>query len=404
MNKILFIFLVSLQLSCSSSNNNNNNTRAIIQVSEQLYPITIKIDNSDPGTVRKLEDLFEEPSFVKLETTNNNLIGQISQVLFLNNMIIVVDNVTSHSICVFDINGKFKTKIGNRGQGAGEYISCYHVALVPNSDIIAVLDDKLAKIHYYKIDGTYLSSKKFNFHPISMEFINSETIAYAGLNNVELNGHDLIITDSMNNLVSSGFKGLYKNTFSYNKGNIVSKFGNTVFYNPNFNDTIFEIGSNDIHARYHIDIVNNKFPIINDKTTDKDISDYFQKYLTFSSLFFDFEKAAIFYIHVPNSVSPFAFYSKELNETYKWDLEVYNPYYLFIELGKPIARYKENTLVYSVQANMINYAKSVFEDQLKKKLITKEKVDELFNGLTDESNPVLFFYNINIKKDIDAKK
>lgn len=397
MNKTLFILLVVLQLSCN--NKDSKQAISLYKTIGQSKPIEIKIDVSESSTYRNPEDLFDEPTFVKLETTSNNLIGNISQVLFRNDLIIVVDNAISNSINVFDRDGKFKNKIGKPGQGPGEYISCYHVALVPDSDKIAVLDDKLAKIHYYRIDGRYLNSVKFEFSPINMEFINSETIAYAGLNNVKLNNHDLILTDLKNTVAGTGFKGYYKeNRFSYINGKLMSKYGNTVFFNPNYNDTIFEIGDKNIQARYHIDIVKHKFPKINDKTTDADMDAYYKKYITFNGDFFEFEKAALFYISVPNSTSPFAIYSKELKETYKWNLQAYNPYYLFLSMGKPNARFKNNTLVYSILAQHIIQTKKIFAEKVKRNQISKSKVDELFNGLSEEDNPVLFFYNIHIKK------
>ena len=125
---------------------------------------------------------------------------------------------------------------------------------------------------------------------------------------------------------------------------------------------------------------------------------YYKKYITFNGDFFEFEKAALFYISVPNSTSPFAIYSKELKETYKWNLQAYNPYYLFLSMGKPNARFKNNTLVYSILAQHIIQTKKIFAEKVKRNQISKSKVDELFNGLSEEDNPVLFFYNIHIKK------
>ena len=397
MKKITLIILIALQLSC-----NNKDSKQAISLYKAIgksKPVEIKIDVSESSTYRIPEDLFDEPTFVKLETANNNLIGKISQVIFHNNLIIVVDNTISNSINVFDMNGKFKNKIGKPGQGPGEYISCHHVAKVPDKDIIAVLDDKLAKVHYYKIDGEYMNSVKFDFSTTDMEFINPEQIAFVGLNNKELNNNDLIITDPKNKVLSAGFKGLYKeNKFTYSNVKRMSKYGNTVFFNPNYNDTIFEIGDKNIQARYHIDIVKHKFPKINDKTTDADMDAYYKKYITFNGDFFEFEKAALFYISVPNSTSPFAIYSKELKETYKWNLQSYNPFYIFLSMGEPNARFKNNTLVYSVPAQHVILAKKIFDEKVERYHISKSKVDELFNGLSEEDNPVLFFYNINIKK------
>ena len=58
------------------------------------------------------DSLMDFVSFVKLETTGDNLVGAISQILFVNNKIIVVDFDVSKTITVYDESGKFLNKIG----------------------------------------------------------------------------------------------------------------------------------------------------------------------------------------------------------------------------------------------------------------------------------------------------
>jgi len=400
MKKFILMTFFAALLSCNNSKNK--------QVTSQLHhnatskPIEIKIDVDDKNVGRTAEDLFDEPTFVKLETTNNNLIGSISQVLFANDLIIVVDKTISNSISVFDMHGKFKNKIGKPGQGPGEYISCHDVALVPNSDQIAVLDDKLAKIHYYKIDGRYLNSVKFEFSPINMEFISSDIIAYSGLFNPDLNNNDLIITDCNNKVLSTYFKSLYKeDVFCLVNGKLIWKYDDKVFYNPNYNDTIFVLSEKSIRPIYKINIVKYGYPTkIDDKITGIDMHEYIKKYVHFDGGFCEFRNSAYFSIDLPLiSNSTLALYSKKYKKTYLYNHMYNNPYFYSLNTNTiNIERYKEDVLVKAIQAQELIMAKKMFDERAQRNQISKSKVDELYKGLSEEDNPVLFFFKINIKK------
>ena len=68
-----------------------------------------------------LDSLMDFVSYVKLETTGDNLVGAISQILFVKDKIIVVDSDVSKTITVYSESGKYLNKIGKLGQGPGEY-------------------------------------------------------------------------------------------------------------------------------------------------------------------------------------------------------------------------------------------------------------------------------------------
>lgn len=94
-----------------------------------MVEINIDLDkNSLP-----YDSLIAFVKFVKLETTGNNLIGSISQILFSQNKIIIVDWEVSKSITVYDESGRFLNKIGALGQGPEEYVFLRHVALTPDT-------------------------------------------------------------------------------------------------------------------------------------------------------------------------------------------------------------------------------------------------------------------------------
>ena len=98
------------------------------------------------------DSLMDFVSFVKLETTGDNLVGAISQILFVNNKIIVVDFDVSKTITVYDESGKFLNKIGKLGQGPEEYAYLEHVALTPDKSMVVVVDMGSGNLKYFGLD------------------------------------------------------------------------------------------------------------------------------------------------------------------------------------------------------------------------------------------------------------
>ena len=86
------------------------------------------------------DSLMDFVSLVKLETTENNLVGSVSQILFARNKIVVVDSYVSKTITVYDKSGKFLNRIGTLGQGPGEYSYLGHVTLTPDKSMVVVVD------------------------------------------------------------------------------------------------------------------------------------------------------------------------------------------------------------------------------------------------------------------------
>ena len=62
-------------------------------------------------------------SFLKLQTSDNCLLGAVSQIRELKGYYYLLDAFVSRKAYVFDKQGNFVTMIGNTGNAPGEYIS-----------------------------------------------------------------------------------------------------------------------------------------------------------------------------------------------------------------------------------------------------------------------------------------
>ena len=103
----------------------------------------------------QIETFANSVSHIKLETTDESLIGQISKILFFDSLLIIQDRQT-HSVLVFDRNGKFINTIGKRGQGPGEFASLRRVLLDADSRQIMVFDAAGRKMIHYDFYGNFI--------------------------------------------------------------------------------------------------------------------------------------------------------------------------------------------------------------------------------------------------------
>jgi hypothetical protein len=105
MNLRIFIIGISLFTACTNRGRDTNLCREIFFDEES-----------------ELRDVSPTYRFIPLETRTDNLIGSVSKVEIAGDRIFVLDMQTADVVQVYDINGKYITRIGAKGNGPGEYI------------------------------------------------------------------------------------------------------------------------------------------------------------------------------------------------------------------------------------------------------------------------------------------
>ena len=343
------------------------------------------------------DSLMDFVSFVKLETTGDNLIGAISQILFVNNKIIVVDFDVSKTITVYDESGKYLNNIGKLGQGPGEYAYLGHVTLTPDKSMVVVVDMGSGYLKYFGLDGNFVKSKKTPFWFSSCEFITDEIIAgnYDGGNTLygENNSQykpQLIITNLQGNVFHSGFKSYYNKKFTMSTMMPLRKFEDKVFYSPPFSDTIYHLTQKGIHPEYHLNMNRTKPLIINADMTNEYYHEYTENNPMFNGEIIELKDATMINISERyKNWSRFIIYSKKQDKIFSCTGTLSNPFFRIFSVPK--ARYKDDMIVVDERASNIIANRNIFYQ-----LGEKNIVDKLFKDLTEDSNPVLFFYKIKV--------
>ena len=387
------VFLSSLIISVLLSCNRDNNARnKHVKGSEEIEHIIIDLDKNIQVS---FDSLISKVEFIKLETNDQNIIGRISQVFFVDSSIIVVDSENTKSITVFDSKGKFKHKIGNIGNGPEEFVEISNVTIVPEKNLVCVLDRPQRKILYFDLEGRFRYYERQPFMLKCFEYIDAE---YKAFNVIAMydhaygknRGNALLVTDSINQIIYSAVEDTYKPDFNYIIKEPLRKYSGQVFFSSNLTDSIYVIENDKIIPKYYIDIRTNPMPILNKKQiTNKTLYNYMERSFLFNGDFVELNDFTLVNILTPWSY-PFALYSHKHKEVFLTSGEFTHPLYPFFKY-EAIARYKENGLVFPIDSYiLIDEKKALYKTQGYEAIL-----DDLFKELDADSNPVLFVYHMN---------
>jgi hypothetical protein len=348
-------------------------------------------------------NIIDKHEYVKLETNDDCIIGRISQILFMDSLMVIADNESANAVYVFDMSGKFKCKIGSMGQGPGEYTTQWYVTLTPDKQQIVIEDIMQHKFLHFSSTGKLEYSEHKSFMLNSYEYLANGYKAFdvscmkdpaMG----ELQENTLIVTDENNKVIYGACTDFYSDKFTaIMNGNILGslrKFDNVVYSSPNFSNEIYEIRDTAAILKYTINIPENGMPPLNKNITTDIYGDYTQKYYSFQGDYIELEDFTCVNLRVPKRIGcPLIIYSHAKKKSYNLLL-----WHLSFSGEIPKNRYKDNWLVFDRNAFDLmerkEYLYEVMKDDTKELAI----LDKLYDGLTDESNPVIFFYHLNPDK------
>lgn len=245
LNYILILFL--LLISCKNS---------------KVGYDSIKCDgiNINPQECKDefLSNIVDSIKYIKLETSNDNLIGNVDKVVFASNYIFILDKSITRSIFRFDLAGNYLGKINKIGKGPGEYIKIRDFLVDTIKKTIEVYEPQQRKIIVYDYEGNFKT-----FLPIGLLFSNFEKLndKYVLHTNKMINSHknkplnySLLIVNNSGELDSRYFPfdpKLKTNNVSYDVLKVITKddSGN-IYISKLLNDSIFLISNNHLFPKY----------------------------------------------------------------------------------------------------------------------------------------------------------
>ncbi len=147
---LLTIFLIS----CNNEKEQHSTIGSAI--SENKY-ITLYLDEIEGINNLKLSSVFLSARPIILELTDNSIIGSINKMQVIEDKLIILDKSRAKSLFVFNKDGKFLYKVGERGGGPGEYTGISDFTIDIDRKIIFLMDENRQIINAYDLmDGKFL--------------------------------------------------------------------------------------------------------------------------------------------------------------------------------------------------------------------------------------------------------
>ena len=125
----------------------------------------IKIDLNKFRNIKRQPNLSEittDIAFIKLETNERCLIGEINKITLCENNFLILANARKN-LYIFSRTGQFLRQIGRQGKGPGEYIDIYGITVDPLTQHIYLLDNPQIQVMEFSPSGDFIQETNLSF-------------------------------------------------------------------------------------------------------------------------------------------------------------------------------------------------------------------------------------------------
>ena len=347
-----------------------------------------------------LSSLIDTIKYVKLEFSDQSIIGAIGKIIVFEDHIYIFD-VQTYSLFVFDMNGNYLHKIDKKGQGPGEYIQLDFFDIDKENKHIVLTDLMSYWVMRYDLDGNFLSRQKI---PVWCEGVSilpdKGVVLYANFrNNTEklAQEYNLIYLDSTMNYQQAYFK---YNSKDIDQRKIPSTSTSGHFYSfedhINFSfpggNTVYQILEDSLVSKYQFDFGKEVLPHPTNYEKFIEKTANTNKYNGFWGPVMETDNL-IFY-SMRTNIYPIlskVYFSKNSNNMLSSVVYMIENGF---SLDIPLTGY-DSWIVSEIQAYQLVEWKNALSKEKKESAgrYTKARLS-LAEELTDEDNPVLMFYKL----------
>jgi len=226
--------------------------------------IRINIDNMDYQSVLKYSDVFEQVSFVKLETLENSVIGRIDKIVATEDKFVILDASMAKTVLVFDHNGKFLNRIGTNGNGPQEYDSPSDIVYNKYEDELLVLCHNKKTILRFTLDGVFVGQIMFEWWVNSI-FVTGEDSYLLYFNNYiqpnqKKNDYNIAIINKEGAVVNN-FLPFEEETGELSPPKpIFSFYNDEVIFAPYYATAIYTLANQTLTPKYYLNFGKKAIP------------------------------------------------------------------------------------------------------------------------------------------------
>lgn len=245
----LYLALVFFIVSCGNRKEEGNSSSSIDLDHFKSYPISLEAPRI------KFSKLIEQIKIVKLEETEESLLGNVYNIT-LHDDIIAFPNTKEKSLYIFNRRGEFVRKLNNSGDGPKEYSSLWSYWFT--GDTLKIYDNERPRVVSYSLDGQYLTEIKLPRH--AMHVYENERGYWLDLShrftgdttNYELIGYDHSMRGPIEFLPFNQPFGFPVVTTT----NSMTPYKDGLVYKQILNDSVYLIRGDKVEPLAHIDFGN----------------------------------------------------------------------------------------------------------------------------------------------------
>jgi hypothetical protein len=217
--------------------------------------INIKVGSENYLDQVNYSSIFDKVEYVKLETTEESLIGSISKIMYAKNQFFILDK-QQRALLVFSDTGKFLWKINKQGNGPGEYRTITDFDL--NNDKLFLFDIS-SKVLEYDLSGNFVKDYPMRKYGQSIAVNDPFFYLYTCNQPTEEGKYQVLIMDDYGQGIKTGVSAIPKNQgyecLIYEPGgNIFYHFEDEIRFSEPFSTKIQSITKdNQCYTKYNID-------------------------------------------------------------------------------------------------------------------------------------------------------
>ena len=260
---ILSIFFITLFVTSCEQN--------ILQV-EENYVLskddTVLIKVKPYNEPFDLDTYIDSIYYLQLELTDESIIGDIYKIIVFEDHIYILDGQTS-SLFIFDLNGKYISKICKIGNGPGEYNRLDYFDIDVGNKHIVITDLTTYWNIRYDMKGNFISRKKIYFN--SQGLASHSSSKYVLHSNFRKNSNSM--TPEYNLIFLDSLMKIEKAYFPYNSDNFSNPtirfpgkpggffytYSNELYFIYIQKNEIYKIEPEGLFFKYKFDIADNNF-------------------------------------------------------------------------------------------------------------------------------------------------
>jgi hypothetical protein len=355
-----------------------------------------------------MSEIFSTIEYIPLETNDEHLIGEMSQILIFKDRIYIADQHQTQSVFCYTKEGKFLYELSRKGQGPGEYITLDNISIDHDKERLLIYAGNI--LLEYDLDGNYIESHKIDLWGNDFFYIGNNRIAFYGDYTANTKYEQNQMTPNL--FVVENYNVIYTDLYFPSKvnfgallslSNCISNSNNgTVSLVCTYNDTIYHVTSDTVKRAYYIDFgemkKNKDFYqlIYSPTTTIKSVEEYKMRHDICNIIAVSETKDCIFFAYHQSNIYHYVFYYKNTNRI----VDVYKKYTDETEPVFPITNNISGirfAIPYFTDGHSFYGYIDAYEIAEMKASIIDPELKKKFENLSEYDNPVIVKMTPKIK-------